>query len=272
MFEVLIVEEDEMRTKFIESEIKNTLDNKVRCTFAKSEKEAREHNDFRDFHLHLISLLSDSFDGIKLAKYFTELWGTYKINIVFVSHGEIKRYEGLPAYPMISVDHNRLALNNSEVNFKTLLKQLWKLKQNSETPRPKKLEENDRIIGLVTKDKLKFTCLNDLLYIRVVGNELLFFTYDGKHLRVKESLDNLLQGLNDGRICRCQKSLALNLFNVKYLEKVSSRRMRVHFDIMGRTQASECYVSKTYFEDVTFGLEQIRRQTNEFRKEGITIC
>lgn len=114
-------------------------------------------------------------------------------------------------------------------------------------------ESGRKIVPLKINNNLRYIDKERILFFEVMGRDSYIYTQKNKYVLYRQTLNHVLEEMNDKFIVRCHKSYAINLRNIV---DICKERRGVWKPVFKFPVNGECLISETYYDDVIRGFEE----------------
>ncbi len=116
------------------------------------------------------------------------------------------------------------------------------------------IESEHNIIALKIDNTIRYINKRKILFIEVMGRNSCLYTSRHKYMMPRQTLNKVLDEIDDPYIIRCHKSYAVNIREVEEIYKV---RRGMWKPVFGEDSGQECLISEKYYKDVLRKLEEL---------------
>lgn len=107
-------------------------------------------------------------------------------------------------------------------------------------------DKQNKKIHLKSSTGSRYIPIKSILYIEIQNKMCTIYSLQGKFLLRRTSLSAILAMVDSPHLVRCHRYFAVNLQNIDYIEKNSSRLSTIHF----KTSSLTCPMSNTYSKNI----------------------
>ena len=236
MINILLVEKDKQQLKFYADSL-SRLGHSINPILAPSAEDALEIIKCNDIDGAIINIVLPGMDGFSLANKIRELDDYYFLPIVFEGGGENDIPETYKEYRNIDYIEKPFTIDEFLSAASHLIKEVGRHKILA-----KKKEERE--ITFLYDNGVTFITFSEILYISTMPErKICLVTRSNEYVRSNNNLRNVIVEINEKMFAQCHKSFAVNIENIKQIDKYSRKTWVVHF----RNAPNKiCYMSQKY--------------------------
>lgn len=191
-----------------------------------------------DIDIFFIDRELPGIDGFTVASQIREIERYVLTPIVFVTGYAMGQLDAFQEYHCYSYIVKPILKETVKRRIGDLLDTLGKTKS------PKKLK---RILPIMVEHDLKLIDAESILGLEVMGRDCYLYAGKQKYRLCRQTMDMVLNEINEPYCIRCHKSFAINLKNVTDICKV---RRNIWKPVFSSENNFNCEISKTRYEEV----------------------
>ncbi len=239
MLSILIIDASRTDASKLSYSIMNSFDGNIRITKVSSDVGAfnliKKEKDAYD--VIFIDVIYNKRDGFKYAQNIRRMENLKKVPIIFFTDND---FNGLVSLSHRDKNNYIMSLNTNKEEQKELHRFLRDLHNKT------MYFEYSPIIFIKHTKGHEVIKVEDIYFIEARDKYLYIHLKDYTYICSRLGLNNLVNKCNVKYIIRSHRSFAVNLKKIIELEKIDNRLWKIKFDY----NASDCYVSKTYFDEI----------------------
>ena len=236
---ILIIDASRTNASKLSYSIMNSFDGAIKIAKVSSDIGAfnliKKEKDIYD--VIFIDVINNKKDGFNYAQNIRKIEKLKKVPIIFFTDNDFK---GLVSLSHRDKNNYIMSLNTNKEDQKELHGFLRQLQNKTMS------FEYSPVIFIKHNKGHEVIKVEDIYFIEVRNKNLYMHLKDDTYICSRLSLNNLINRCNVNYIKRSHRSFAVNTKRINEIEKMDNRLWKIKFDC----DISNCYISKTYFDQI----------------------